>query len=695
MKRLTFLFAICLLVLSASANVITYTADDQTIFPNPERGFTDELGGETMLSDTKNHVVQPEADWYFEEFAGKQTLTVLIYYLGNYKTKDLSDKILQGFEEDMQILRDNGFKCVLRFAYDWNSKNDAELTWVKRHIEQLKPHLAANSDVIYVMETGFVGQWGEWYYSSNFGNETQKLNNNRRQVLEAMLDACPSNRFLLVRYPLIKLSYLGDEVPLSSEEAFSGSIRARIGHHNDAFLADWGNDGTYGRDGDGPDDDPVLRQYIADETLYVPNGGETNVEGSLASQVYKQAESEMSKYHWSFCGYSYSRDVTDKWRSSGIYDNLDRKMGYRYQLTTATIPSAANPGGEARVVLKIKNAGYAPLYNERKVYIVLKNGNKSYSIPLQSDPRRWKPNGVVTMIDETITIPSDVPNGTYQLFLHLPDAAPSLAADPRYSIRFANVDVWDASTGMNKLNATMEITGGTIIPDPDPEPEPDPDPDPDPDPTPEPTTGKYSVRTFNADSTQCTWTFAGVVTSEQKITEEVIDNDLLFKPGTGNTMKVLADGLSTQKTQNSIYLPVPASSAGTVSMEVYSISDSRWFQLYINGEEGTAQQRLWSKEGEGTDGKRGPRSFGFTAGDITTYKENTYLAFTDNTTEMKVSSFTISLTSGTYAKGTNAPSGIDEITGDPALQTHKVIIDGHIFILRGEKVYTLTGQEVK
>ena len=463
MKRLTFLFTLCLLVLSASANVITYTVDDQTIFPNPERGFTDELGGETMLSDSKNHVVKPEADWYFEEFGGKQTLTVLIYYLGNYKTKDLSAKILQGFDEDMQILRDNGFKCVLRFAYDWNSKKDAELIWVKRHIEQLKPHLAANSDVIYVMETGFVGQWGEWYYSSNFGNETQKLNNNRRQVLEAMLDACPSNRFLLVRYPLIKLSYLGDEVPLSAEEAFSGSIRARIGHHNDAFLADWGNDGTYGRDGDGPDDDPVLRQYIADETLFVPNGGETNVEGSLAKQVYTQAESEMSKYHWSFCGYSYSRDVTDRWRSSGIYDNLDRKMGYRYQLTTATIPSVATAGGEARVELKIKNAGYAPLYNERKAYIVLRNQQSVFSIQLSTDPRRWLPNGVVTTIDENVTIPEDIPNGTYEVYLHMPDAAESLAADPRYAVRFANVGTWDATTGMNKLNTTMEITGSTAI----------------------------------------------------------------------------------------------------------------------------------------------------------------------------------------------------------------------------------------
>ena len=29
-----------------------------------------------------------------------------MYYLKNYKTKDLSDKILTGFDEDMQILKD-------------------------------------------------------------------------------------------------------------------------------------------------------------------------------------------------------------------------------------------------------------------------------------------------------------------------------------------------------------------------------------------------------------------------------------------------------------------------------------------------------------------------------------------------------------------------------------------------------------
>ena len=222
MKRLLLFLTVSVLALAVNANDIAYTADDVTIFPNPERGFTDQLGGEFALTDSKNHVVQPEEEWYWDEEdenypeRKNQSLVMLMYYLKNYKTKDLSSKILQGFNEDMQILRNHGFKCVLRFAYDWNSTTDATLQWAQRHLEQLTPYLESNKDVIFALEAGFVGRWGEWYYSSNYGNETQELTSNRRTILQSLLAACPSGRFLLVRYPLIKLSYLGDEIPLDS-----------------------------------------------------------------------------------------------------------------------------------------------------------------------------------------------------------------------------------------------------------------------------------------------------------------------------------------------------------------------------------------------------------------------------------------------------------------------------------------------
>lgn len=469
MRKNLFIGAL-LLSMASYAGVVTYTPDDISVFPNPERGFTEELGGETMLTDSKNHVVQAEADWYFDtedpENAERknQSLVMLMYYLGNYKSKDLSENILTGFDEDMQILRDKGFKCVLRFAYDWKSKTDATLTWVKRHIAQLKPHLAKNADVIYVLEAGFVGRWGEWYYSSNFGNETQHLNDNRRAVVEAMLDACPANRFLLVRYSMIKSEYLGstshpDTEPLTADEAFSGSVRARIGHHNDAFLNSYGNDGTYASSK--KSDDPAVRQYIAQETLYVPNGGETNVESSSLSKTvakYDTTMAELRRYHWSFCGSTYAEPVTGTWRKNGTFEEMERKLGYRYQLISATLPEKGTAGQQTQIRIQLRNTGFAPLYNERHAYIVLRDESKTYSIALQSDPRRWLPNDAVTTIEETITLPADIPAGTYRLYLHMPDASASLADDPRYAVRFANTDVWDAATGMNSLHASLVIT---------------------------------------------------------------------------------------------------------------------------------------------------------------------------------------------------------------------------------------------
>ena len=43
----------------------------------------------------------------------------------------------------------------------------------------------------------------------------------------------------------------------------------------------------------------------------------------------------------------------------------------------------------------------------------------------------------------------------------------------------------------------------------------------------------------------------------------------------------------------------------------------------------------------------------------------------------------------------DAATGIDEITNDQLQMTNKVIIDGHLFIIRGEKMYDATGRLVK
>ena len=457
MKR--FVYLSVLLVASAlamHASVVTYTPDNTTVFRNPERGFTEELNGRVTESSPyriKNHI---DSNWGNKD---KMTMPVVLYNFGLYKDKDLPEAILNGFDEDMQVLRDMGLKCVLRFAYTERESDivDATPDWVKRHLEQLKPHLALNADVIYVLEAGFVGVWGEWYYSQNYGNETQHVTANRRKVIQYLFENAPADRFILFRYAMIQKEYLSDSEPLTAAEGFSGTQKARMGCHNDAFLNSWGDMGTYASDNHG--DDPKVRQYIATSTLYVPNGGETNIEeDAYAEKRYAAAPEEMSTYHWSFCGSTYAMPVIRRWRNSGLFDTLNVYMGYRYNLIDGQFSDQAAPGGKMNVTIRLRNAGYAPIYNERTAYIVLKNGSKTYSLPLNADPRRWLPNGVMSAINEQVAVPDQVPEGTYHLYLHLPDKYQTLASDPRYAVRLANANVWDGDTGLNNLGATVTIS---------------------------------------------------------------------------------------------------------------------------------------------------------------------------------------------------------------------------------------------
>lgn len=470
-KRICTIVVLLLAGMAMHAAVVTYTPDNTTIFPNPERGFTEEYSRKVSVDKPNVLKGRVSEDWFNTGEKTKMSLLMVLYNFGRFKDQDLPEEILTAFDEDMQVLRGQGWKCVLRFAYTESESDNVDATpdWVERHLEQLSPHLEQNADVIYVIEAGFVGVWGEWYYSANYGNETQHINANRRRVIDALFANAPKDRFILFRYPMIKTEYLDNSEPMTAEEGFSGTVRARMGCHNDAFMNTWGDMGTYASDN--KSDDPKVRDYVAKETLYVPNGGETNIEeDDVAEQRYTRAPEQMSTYHWSFCGMSYATQVTRRWRQSGIFDTLNIHMGYRLNLKNAQFSDMAAPSGKANVTIHLRNSGYAPIYNERKAYIVLKNGNQVWPLPLKADPRRWLPNNVLSTINEQVDIPAELPVGTYHLYLHLPDAHSSIADNPRYAIRCANVDMWDETTGMNDLGATIVISNDAPL-DPGPLPE--------------------------------------------------------------------------------------------------------------------------------------------------------------------------------------------------------------------------------
>jgi hypothetical protein len=420
---------------------VEYTASD-ALFPNPERGFYKysdcQLGAGSTLSETT-----------LKQYRERSiTLLFRYFYLKNFRSAPLSTQALEAFDRDMAVIRRGGAKCIVRFTYSSAADEpDAPLSIFSQHIDQLKPLLEKNADVIAVVQAGFIGAWGEWYYSTN------GLNNSgaRYQVLSKLLAALPASRMVQVRTPAYKQEFCQRTTPLKQEEAFSGQPVARIAHHNDCFLASATDYGTY-------INIEADKTYLNRDCLFVPVGGESCPPDGIEPATGAKAYDEMKYLRFSFLNEDYYQGVNNGWNAGGYMEKIKKEMGYRFVLLRGEYTDRPAPGGTFAARITLKNAGFAALYNARKVELILKHAasGERYIAPVDADPRHWIPN-VEREIDIAAGLPSDMPAGQYTLYLHLPDAAESLYGNPDYSVQLANERVWEATTGYNTLYDAIDI----------------------------------------------------------------------------------------------------------------------------------------------------------------------------------------------------------------------------------------------
>jgi hypothetical protein len=422
-----------------------YTGSSAT-FANPERGFYHH----TSNCNETDFVASTLSAYRTNE---KITQVMCIFYLSEFKNSPISQAQLDRFQRQANTVRAAGLKMIVRFAYTASeSGDDAPLSRVTAHLDQLAPYLSANSDVISVVQTGLVGAWGEWYYTQNFGNTgsvSQTDWNNRKAVVDKLLSVLPSSRMVQLRTPQFKRTMYGTSA-ISAAQAYNGSANARIGHHNDCFLASPDDFGTY-------TNTSVEYPYLSAETNYLAMGGETCALNPPRSDC-ATALSEMALFHYSYLNADYALPVINGWTSGGCKPEIDRRLGYRFALVSATFPATATRGAAMPLDIQIKNEGWAAPFNPRSVELVLRNTSSGavYRVPLSVDPRRWLA-GTTTSIGPSVTIPTSVPAGTYALLLNLPDPASSLSTRPEYAIQLANQNVWEASTGFNNLQRTVTV----------------------------------------------------------------------------------------------------------------------------------------------------------------------------------------------------------------------------------------------
>jgi hypothetical protein len=428
-----------------STATVTYTASTAAV-TNPERGFYVHIlhGGDFSSGNLNPYKAQ--------------NMSIVLYqaYLTAYKTSALDSTFLNAFQANLNSIRSNGMKTVLRFAYTKTDTVDASLTQIQSHMDQLAPYLAANKDVIMGMQCGWVGQWGEFQGSTNFGADSWPPNlstinrNLRKAVVDKALAVMPSDRWVQVRQPWIKMYNTGN-TPATASDRDSANAVGRVGHFNDCFLS--GNDdaGTYYLQ-------PGEETFLSADTKYVPMGGETCTYNEPRSSG-ATALTEMTRFHWTFCNAGYNESVILSWKNSGHYAIFNKRLGYRLSLTTGTYPTTGTKGSAITVNFKITNDGFAAPSSQRTVKLVLRNTstNAVTVVSLATDLRNWLPGTTVT-VNEAVTIPAGIASGTYRLLLWLPDPASGLASRPEYAIQLLNTGVWESATGYNDLGHTITIS---------------------------------------------------------------------------------------------------------------------------------------------------------------------------------------------------------------------------------------------
>lgn len=481
---------------------------------NPERGLRYEARIGNDIGRDNNHMDWIRAMQRFEPDG--MTLSQTYCYLDGFVDKPLSQEKLDWLQRDFDLMRKYGFKCLLRFAYQHGDVKGPEKKWVLHHIEQLKPLIAKNSDVIFILQAGFIGMWGEWHGDTH--NDDYEA---RADILAKVLELLPQDRFTQVRVPLYKLRIIPRLENRRAEEvderlAFTLKPEARIGFNNDGVLAGPSHGGTWPQEPHFGSEENRLFARATRESAWVPTEGEMfwsdqawdgveatgkGVDGFNAIKFLRLQHYVSFSLAHSYSEFQGKPYCMDRWRTRTLtaekvkaenlplsdgyfddvyghpvarteYDYLRDHLGYRLELQEVRLTENVKPGETLRVELELINRGFSTVFNPRQPFLVLISEDEKtfHEIPLDANPRDWQPFHPADPNYESLRhkiryegqLSVDIKPGKYRLGLWLPDPKPAIRLDPQFAVRLANRDTpwWtslDGKYGVNILH-TIQVT---------------------------------------------------------------------------------------------------------------------------------------------------------------------------------------------------------------------------------------------
>ncbi len=434
------------------SKVVKYQPSNE-IIANPERGFFWQRFTLENNPVTVEDLRMAREQHYVTTIRG-------VYDIRGYRDRPFPQSVLDQFDRDCEIYRQAGSKVMPLFFYSKDfidrQSSDAKLEIITQQINQLKPLIEKNKDVIAVWYAGFVGPYGEWWGSEHMSPDSKSINQNSRKILTQLLTVVPKERAVMLRRLHFKRQFLADSQPLIPSEAFKGTPKSRLGHHNDSLVAN----PTEGQAMSIiPAERKIEETYLNQDNRFVPAVGETEYFGKGESSRCSRSVGIIGSRRYSLINKLFNLKTLNQWKQEGCFDEIEKKLGYRFVAIQSEMPQSIAKSAKIPLRLTLQNQGWASPFNRRAIEIVFKNKSSGkvskFDVSSQADPRLWLPEKGKFAID--FQIAHKLAPGSYSVYLNLPDPMPKLKNRPEYSIQLANAKIWNPQTGYNSLDRSIEI----------------------------------------------------------------------------------------------------------------------------------------------------------------------------------------------------------------------------------------------
>jgi hypothetical protein len=281
----------------------------------------------------------------------------------------------------------------------------------------------ANDPRVAAVEMGLWGKWGEHNIYPDTVEGSDRIPPSFQTALGDAFNYWASVKKVMIRYPSTFTAY-----------------RGRFGVYWDSFAL--------------PDDDVSARgivsinamphspvQMISGEVAYdwgdqsMLGGSPNGTLGSNANTDY--VISQIRRVYASSLGWI-AEYTPDGGTISANAARMQKELGYRFVIGTATFTARMAPGGPLTVELTVNNVGHAPFFYNWPVEVSLLDDSRKpvWRANFDTDISQWNFVTPTTVVRGTFT-PTGVPNGEYTLAVAVLDPASNAP-----SLRFANFNYY-------------------------------------------------------------------------------------------------------------------------------------------------------------------------------------------------------------------------------------------------------------